>query len=68
VLHYGHLQHDGIPEVATSTSLVVIVAVLAITVIASLLKARRDPLARAHPGSLRDRSDSTAERSSTDPP
>jgi tellurite resistance protein TerC len=54
LLHYGHLQDDAIPEVATSTSLLVIVAVLAITVAASLLKARRDPEARAHAGSLRD--------------
>jgi tellurite resistance protein TerC len=34
--------------------LLVIVVVLAITVIASLLKSRRDPEARAHAGSLRD--------------
>jgi tellurite resistance protein TerC len=54
LLHYGHLQDDDIPEVATSTSLVVIVVVLAVTVVASLLKARRDPGARAHAGSLRD--------------
>ena len=57
LLHYAHLQDDAIPEVATSTSLLVIVVVLAITVVASLLKARRDPEARAHPGSLRDTRD-----------
>jgi tellurite resistance protein TerC len=57
LLHYGHLQDDAIPEVATSTSLLVIVVVLAITVVASLLKARRDPQARAHAGSLRDTGD-----------
>jgi tellurite resistance protein TerC len=54
LLHYGHLQDDAIPEVQTSTSLVVISVVLAVTVVASLLKARRDPDARAHAGSLRD--------------
>jgi tellurite resistance protein TerC len=54
MLHYGHLQDDDIPEIGTSTSLLVIAGVLAITVIASVLKARRDPEARAHPGSLRD--------------
>jgi tellurite resistance protein TerC len=59
VLHYGHLQHDDIPEIATSTSLLVITVVLVITVIASVLEARRDPLARAHPGSLRDRGEAT---------
>jgi tellurite resistance protein TerC len=57
LLHYGHLQNDAIPEVATSTSLLVIVAVLVITVVASLLKSRRDPEARAHAGSLRDNRD-----------
>jgi tellurite resistance protein TerC len=54
MLHYGHLQSDAIPEIATSTSLAVIVVVLAVTTIASLAKTRRDPTARAHPGSLRD--------------
>src|SRR4051812_38850430 len=54
LLHYGHLQDDSIPEIETSTSLIVILAILAVTVIASLLKARRDPSARAHAGSLRE--------------
>jgi tellurite resistance protein TerC len=35
----------------------VIVFVLAITVVASLLRSRRDPDARAHAGSLRDTRD-----------
>ncbi len=52
-LHWGHLQSDSVPEISTTTSLVVIAVVLAITTIASLLKARRDPSARAHAGSLR---------------
>jgi tellurite resistance protein TerC len=54
LLHFGHLQDDSIPEIATSTSLIVIVSILAVTVVASLLKARRDPSARAHAGSLRE--------------
>ena len=54
MLHYGHLQSDAIPEIATSTSLAVIVVILIVTTVASLLKARRDPEARAHAGSLRD--------------
>jgi TerC family integral membrane protein len=54
VLHWGHLQDHSVPEIATGTSLVVIVGVLAITTVASLVKARRDPAARAHAGSLRD--------------
>jgi tellurite resistance protein TerC len=53
MLHWGHLQDDAVPEVATSTSLLVILAVLVVTVVASLLKARRDPAARAHAGTLR---------------
>jgi tellurite resistance protein TerC len=53
VLHYLHLQDDSVPEISTGTSLVVIIGVLAVTTIASIVKARRDPEARAHPGSLR---------------
>jgi tellurite resistance protein TerC len=54
LLHFGHVQNNSIPEVATGTSLIVILAILAVTVTASLLKSRRDPAARAHAGSLRD--------------
>src|SRR4051812_36083515 len=54
LLHWGHLQDDNVPEIATSTSLLVILVVLAVTVVASLLKSRRDPDARAHAGSLRE--------------
>src|SRR3954453_13626090 len=61
LLHFGHLQDDAIPEVKTPTSLVVILGILAVTVVASLLKARRDPAARAHAGSLRDTRDEARE-------
>jgi tellurite resistance protein TerC len=54
VLHYLHLQNDAVPEISTGTSLIVIVVVLTITTVASLLKSRHDPDARAHAGSLRD--------------
>jgi tellurite resistance protein TerC len=57
VLHFGHLQDDAIPEIATSTSLIVIGVVLTVTTLASLWKVRRDPEARAHAGSLRDHSE-----------
>jgi tellurite resistance protein TerC len=53
LLHFGHLQDDSVPEVATSTSLLVIVGILTVTITASLLKSRRDPSARAHAGTLR---------------
>jgi tellurite resistance protein TerC len=63
LLHFGHLQDDSIPEVQTSTSLGVIVAILVVTVVGSLLRARRDPDARAHAGSLKDtRKDSNSSR------
>ena len=52
-LHWGHLQDDGVPEISTPTSLLVIGVVLVITTVASVLKARRDPAAKAHAGSLR---------------
>ncbi|MCY7303339.1 MAG: TerC/Alx family metal homeostasis membrane protein [Thermoleophilia bacterium] len=54
-LHWGHLQNDSVPEISTSLSLIVLAVVLTITTIASLVKARRDPAARAHSGSLRAR-------------
>ena len=58
-IHSGNLQTlpASIPEVQTSTSLLVIIVVLVITVAASLLKSRRDPEARAHAGTLRDTRD-----------
>jgi tellurite resistance protein TerC len=62
LLHFGHLRDDAVPQVQTSTSLIVIVAILAVTILASLLKSRRDPAARAHAGSLRDNPDDARER------
>ena len=53
VLHYGHLQEDSIPEIETSTSLVVIGVVLAVTPDREPGEGRRDPSARAHAGTLR---------------
>ena len=55
VLHYLHLQDDDIPEISTGLSLVVIAVVLLVTTVASLIKSRRDPTARAHAGTLRER-------------
>ena len=53
MLTYLHKLDGSIPEISTATSLVVIVGVLAVTTVASLIKVRRDPEARAHAGSLR---------------
>ena len=62
ILHFGHLQDDSVPEIETSTSLIVIMVVLAITISASVWKARREPEARAHAGSLRDTGKEADER------
>ncbi|GAB1691724.1 TerC family protein [Krasilnikovia sp. M28-CT-15] len=54
VLHWAHTAiSPQIPEISTPASLVVIVAVLVITTVASLIKVRRDPDATAHAGSVR---------------
>jgi tellurite resistance protein TerC len=53
VLHWGHGINENVPEIATNVSLVVIIVVLAITTVASIVKVRSDPTARAHAGSLR---------------
>jgi tellurite resistance protein TerC len=53
VLHWAHTLSDAVPEIPTLASLGVIMVILAITIAASLIKARRDPAARAHAGSLR---------------
>jgi tellurite resistance protein TerC len=52
-LHWAHGLSDRVPEISTAVSLGVIVVVLAVTTVASLLKSRRDPSARAHAGTLR---------------
>jgi len=52
VLHWGHGIDERVPEIPTPVSLGVIVGVLAITTVASLIKSRRDPTARAHAGTV----------------
>jgi hypothetical protein len=51
------------PEIATETSLAVIVVVLLVTTIASIVKTRRDPTARSHAGALRHRREASVEAS-----
>lgn len=54
VLHWGHVDiNPNIPEINTYLSLVVIIAILIVVTVASLIKTRNDPSAKAHPGSLR---------------
>jgi tellurite resistance protein TerC len=50
VLHFAHLHAEAVPELSTGVSLAVIVVVLGVTTVASLIKSRRDPTARAHAG------------------
>jgi tellurite resistance protein TerC len=66
VLHWGHTINDGVPEVSTGMSLTLIITILAITTVASLVKVRRDPTARAHAGSLRQHEPAPAERQPSD--
>jgi tellurite resistance protein TerC len=63
ILEFVHLQADAVPVISTGFSLIVILIVLTITTVASLIKSRRDPEARAHAGTLRKRRDQ--ERSSS---
>ncbi|MGH3282055.1 MAG: TerC family protein [Trebonia sp.] len=52
ILHWAHGLSHAVPEISTALSLAVIGGVLAVTTVASLVKARRDPAARAHPGAV----------------
>ena len=56
ILHWAHTDLSAaVPEIGTPLSLAVILVVLVVTTVASLLKVRRDPDARAHAGSVRGR-------------
>ncbi len=52
ILHWVHGLNPTVPEISTSLSLAVIAAVLAVTTVASLIRSRRDPAARAHAGAV----------------
>jgi len=52
VLHWGHGLDVRVPEISTNLSLVFIGVVLTVTTVASLIRVRLDPSARAHAGSL----------------
>ena len=54
ILHWAHVDlDDESPRSPPRLSLAVIIAVLAVVTVASLIKTRHDPTAKAHPGSLR---------------
>ena len=54
VLESVHDQDHAIPQISTGLSLAVVAAILAVTLLASLLRSRRDPGLRAHAGTLRE--------------
>ncbi len=62
ILHWGHGLSPDVPEIATPLSLGVIIGVLTVTTIASLVKSRRDPTARAHAGTVVGSPHHTAEQ------
>jgi tellurite resistance protein TerC len=62
VLHWAHTVWDAVPVIKTEVSLTVIVVVLIVTTVASLIKVRRDPTARAHAGSLKHHEHADAPR------
>jgi tellurite resistance protein TerC len=68
VLHYLHERWDEIPEISALQSLAVISLVLAVVTMASVVKARRDPSARAHAGSLRHHAAPAPPLEPDDPP
>ncbi len=52
VLQWVHSLDPRVPEVGIAVSLTVIAVVLAVTTVASLIRSRRDPAARAHAGAV----------------
>jgi TerC family integral membrane protein len=52
ILHWAHGLDPRVPEITTAVSLGVIAVVLTVTTVASLIKSRRDPTARAHAGAV----------------
>ncbi|HEU5483414.1 MAG TPA: TerC family protein [Microlunatus sp.] len=54
ILHWAHVDiNPAVPEIPTLVSLGVIIVILVITTVASLVKTRHDPTAKAHAGSIR---------------
>ena len=53
VVTYAHEINKDIPKVPTGISLGVIAAIIIIAVIASLIKTKKDPTAKAHAGTVR---------------
>ncbi len=54
VLEFAHDQAHAVPTISTGVSLAVVAAVLTVTALASALRLRHDPAARARTGALRE--------------
>lgn len=54
ILTYAHKVNEDWPKIETNVSLIVIAAILIISVIASMIKVRKDPTAIAHAGRTSD--------------
>ena len=52
ILHWAHDLSDAVPVITTPFSLAVIGVILVVTTVASLVKVRRDPTAKAHAGTV----------------
>jgi len=53
VMLYLHKIFEAVPKIETSLSLIVIAAILVVSTVASLIKSKRDPSAKAHAGKIR---------------
>jgi tellurite resistance protein TerC len=54
ILHWAHVDiNPDVPEISTPVSLGVILVTLVVVTVASLVKTKGDPTAKAHPGSLK---------------
>ncbi len=63
MLHWAHVDiSPSVPEIPTPVSLGVILVVLVTTTVASLVKSRQDPAAKAHAGSMKAHQNKPAER------
>jgi tellurite resistance protein TerC len=50
MLTYAHEIFDNVPKISTPISLAVIAIILFISTVASLLKSKKNPEMKAHPG------------------
>ena len=54
ILVWAHKEWESVPKISTNVSLAVIGLILVVSTVASLIKSKRDPSARAHAGRMSD--------------